>query len=79
MKFMKTEGEGDITLQEGKLTEREAEEWKKEYLTEKKEKTETLKEKWVEDYSAPSGSGSKYQKKSLNLFKLFIFRRCFKF
>lgn len=59
---MKTEGEGDITLQEGKLTEREAEEWEKQYLTEEKEKTQTVKEKWVEDYTAPSGSGSKYLK-----------------
>lgn len=60
MKFMKTEGESDIGLQEGKLTETEAEAWKKEYLSaEGKEPPEKVSKKWVDDYTA-SGSGSEY-------------------
>lgn len=63
MKFMKTEGEGDINLQEGKLTEREAVEWGKEYLSsENKEQPQSVPTKWAEDYASPSGSGSKYCK-----------------
>lgn len=55
---MKTEGEDDFQLDAGKLTEKEAEEWKKEYLSsEEKQPPATLSDKWVEDYTA-SGSGS---------------------
>lgn len=63
MKFMKTEGEGDIALQQGKLTEKEAEQWEKEYLTKNKETPETKSTKWADDYAAASGSGSKYCRK----------------
>lgn len=59
MKFMKNEGEGDIGLQEGKLTEKEAEQWEKEYMSEDKETPETTTTKWVENYTAASGSGGK--------------------
>lgn len=54
MRFMKTEAEGDISLEGGKLTEKEAEDWKKEYLSsEGKEPSDTLTEEWADEYTAP--------------------------
>jgi hypothetical protein len=50
MKFMKQVGDGDVNLEDGRLTEEEAQLWSKEFLQEDKEKVETAAKKLEKNY-----------------------------
>lgn len=51
MKFMKQVGDGDVSLEDGKLTEEEAQLWSKEFLQNNNEtQAENMAKKWEKNY-----------------------------
>lgn len=60
MRFMKTVEDGEARLEDGKLTEEEAEAWSNEYLNAEQENPEELAQAWAQEHVKENGGGFSY-------------------